>query len=102
MARYTPPKDEERLLLDDPVIESMVKRHIELGKIEKEAEEEKEALKVQIVEYLSGAKKATGKNWTVTLSYIPEKPEELITAEMVGKVFKSARKAQLRCLVKGK
>lgn len=101
LARFTPPIDKEDVFLEDPVIESMVSKHIALNKAEKEASAEKEALKVQIVEYLGGIKKAKGLDWSVTCSHIAETPDSVITEDMVGQVVKG-RKSSLRVLIKGK
>lgn len=91
ISRYQTPTDDEALFLDDPVIDDLVTAYFNARDREKEAVNDKKAIQAQILDYVGNVKKAVGTSWKISRSFIAEKPDSVITEDMVGQVVKGKK-----------
>lgn len=92
LSKYTNPQG-ERVYMDDPVIEGLVRDYMRAHDIEKKGAEDKKALQAQIVEYMGDIQKASDPlgTWKVSRSLVGGKPDTYITPDMVGQVIKGKK-----------
>lgn len=101
LSRHNNPNG-EKVYMDDPVIDGLVRGYLEASKQEKRIAQEKKTIQAQIVEYVGDLQKVTNAlgTWKVSRSLVAGKPDSVITEDMVGQVVKG-RKAYTTFSVTG-